>query len=304
MRFRMNFAAMRFDWNQARAFLATAETGSFSAAARALGQTQPTLGRQVAALEDHLDIVLFERIGRKLVLTPAGLDLLDHMRAMGEAATRVSLIASGRSEAIAGEVCISTTDIFAVHVMPRILAGLREIAPQIRVRIVAENTLSDLQRREADIAIRNVRPTQPDLVSRKVREAGGRLFAAQAYLDRLGPVRSPEDLRNADFIGWGDNAEMLRFLHAWGLPVTDANFVTSSQSGIVNWHLALGGLGIMPMSDDLAPLFANMQPVLPDLPPVPVPYWLTAHRELHSSRRIRLVFDHLAATLARPDLPG
>jgi len=85
-----------FDWNQARAFLATAETGSFSAAARVLNLTQPTLGRQVAAFEQSLELVLFERIGRKLELTPAGRDLLDELQGMGDAANRASLVASGR----------------------------------------------------------------------------------------------------------------------------------------------------------------------------------------------------------------
>ena len=89
---------MAFDWNRARAFLATAEEGSLSAAARALGLTQPTLGRQVAALEEELGIVLFERVGRSLALTQSGIELLDHVRAMGEAANRISLTASGRSQ--------------------------------------------------------------------------------------------------------------------------------------------------------------------------------------------------------------
>ena len=116
----MNWASLGFDWNQARAFLVTAEEGSFSAAARALGLTQPTLGRQVAGLEEALDVVLFERIGRRLELTPAGRDVLDHFRAMGEAALSASLAATGRSEAVSGEVAVSVTDIFASYTMPYI----------------------------------------------------------------------------------------------------------------------------------------------------------------------------------------
>ena len=105
----MNSPAAAFDWNQARAFLATAETGSLSAAARQLGQTQPTLGRQIAALEDRLGVQLFDRVGRGLVLTQAGRELMVHVRTMEEAATRFSLAATGRSEEIAGEVSVTAS---------------------------------------------------------------------------------------------------------------------------------------------------------------------------------------------------
>ncbi|MCR9114200.1 MAG: LysR family transcriptional regulator, partial [Rhodobacteraceae bacterium] len=105
----MNWHAISFDWNQVRAFLATAEEGSFSAAARALGLTQPTLGRQVAALEQALAVTLFERAGHTLVLTASGRDLLEHVRAMGDAAQKISLVATGASRAIAGQVRITAS---------------------------------------------------------------------------------------------------------------------------------------------------------------------------------------------------
>lgn len=300
----MNWAALTFDWNQARAFLATAETGSFSAAARALQMTQPTLGRQVAALEDALDIVLFERIGRKLELTPAGKDLLTHVRTMGEAAMKASLTASGRAESITGDVCISVTDIFATYTMPAIVAELRQLAPQVRIRVLASNALSDLQRREADIAVRHVAPTQPDLIARKLRESTGHLYASRSYLDAFGPIRLPADVADADFIGIGEEVELLTFLQNWGLPITAQNIRIFADSGGAGWEMGRQGLGLLPMTEDVARYFPDMVIVLPALDPVPVPYWLTVHRELHSSKRIRLVFDHLAAVLSRKDLPG
>ncbi len=299
----MNYAAMTFDWNQARAFLVTAETGSFSAAARALNMTQPTLGRQVAGLEQALDLVLFERIGRKLELTPAGRDLLEHMRAMGEAANQASLIATGRAETVAGDVTISVTDVFAHYVMPVVVEDLRKLAPQIRLRILASNDLSDLQRREADIAVRHVAPTQPELISRKVRESAGRLFASKAYLDRAGPFETLASLAKSDFVGIGQEDEMLGFMLNWGLPITTANLRVLTDSAMSGWEMAQQGLGITPMMDDLAKFFPKMQVVLPELQPVPVPYWLTTHRELHSSKRIRLVYDRLGEMLSGRDLP-
>lgn len=299
----MTYASSSFDWNQARAFLITAETGSFSAAARRLGMTQPTLGRQVAALEDALDVVLFERIGRKLNLTPAGQDLLEHMRAMGEAANRVSLAASGRSATVAGDVLVSVTDIFAVYAMPQIVADLRRLAPQIRIRLIVENSLSDLQRREADIAVRHVTPTQPELISRKVREAQGRLYASQSYINRYGPFETVEDVKDATIISIGSEEDLLPFLHNWNLPVDASNLRIIGDNGPAGWEMARQGLGITPMTNDLIPMFPEMKLILPNLTPVPVPYWLTTHKELQSSKRIRLVYDRIAEILSQPDLP-
>ena len=112
------------------AFLATAEEGCLSAAASALGLTQPTLSSQVVALEQELGVVLFERVGRSVTLTPSGLALLDHVRAMGEAAVRLSLTALGQSQSVAGKVSLTASDVFSAHVLPPVLQRLRELAPE------------------------------------------------------------------------------------------------------------------------------------------------------------------------------
>ena len=200
----MNWNGTSFDWNQARAFLATAEEGSLSAAARALGLTQPTLGRQVAGLEETLGVLLFDRVGRSLVPTEAGLSLLEHVRAMGEAANRVSLAASGRSQAIAGHVCISASDVVAQYMLPPVIGELRRKAPEIEIELVASNTVSDLRRREADIAIRHIRPEEPDLIARLVRETTARLYAATSWLEENGRPKTAGDLAGASFVGFGD----------------------------------------------------------------------------------------------------
>lgn len=296
---------MSFDWNQARAFIATAETGSFSGAARALHQTQPTIGRQVAALEEAMNVVLFERVGRKLIITPAGQDILEHLRDMSDAAMRAEMTASGRSQAISGEVCVSVTDLFAAYVMPSLVLGMRDLFPQIKIEVLASNSLSDLQRHEADIAVRHVRPTQPDLIARKVRESDGRLFANKKYLEKLGALATKDDLKRAEYIGMGTVEESVGFMKHWEIEVDETHLRTRSGSGVASWEMARAGLGIMPMSSDLAALFPEMVDIpIANLEPVEVPYWLTTHRELHSSRRIRLVFDYLAEALAQPDLPS
>ncbi len=122
MHFYMGWRSVKFDWNRARAFLVTAEEGSLSAAARAPGMTQPTLGRQIMALEQELGVVLFERVGQGLVLTPGGLELLEHVRAMRDAANQLSLTTSGQSQVIEGSICICASEIHATFLLPPIIA--------------------------------------------------------------------------------------------------------------------------------------------------------------------------------------
>jgi DNA-binding transcriptional LysR family regulator len=168
----------KLDWNQLRAFLETAETGSLSAAARKLGLTQPTLSRQVAAIEARMGVTLFERVGKAMALTPTGLDLLGHARAMGSAAEALGLAATGRAQAVAGVVVVSASDAVAAYLLPPLVRQLRKQQPSIVIEVISSNTLSDLLRREADIAVRHVKPEQPDLIARFIREAEANFYAS------------------------------------------------------------------------------------------------------------------------------
>lgn len=295
----MNWRSVCFDWNQARAFLATAEEGSLSAAARALGQTQPTLGRQVAALEAALGVMLFERAGRSLALTQSGLELLDHFRAMRDAASRVSLAASGRSQAIEGQVSITATNFMATYHLPPMLKRIREVAPAIEIEVIASNDVRDLTRREADIAIRHVRPEQPDLIAKLVGETSGHLYASTEYLDKHGRPAGAGDLSDADFIGFEHPERLLPLLNSLGLSLTRDNFKLVSASSTVILELVKHGLGISILPREIAVLTPGLEPVLPELEAIPIPTWLVTHRELRTSRRIRLVFDLLAEAFSQ-----
>lgn len=286
-----------FDWNQARAFLATAEEGSLSAAARLLGQRQPTLSRQVASLEQALDVVLFERVGRSLVLTRSGLELLEHFRSMGAAAEQISLRASGQSEAIKGRVTISTTNVLATYHLPPILREIKKQAPEIEVDIVATNELSDLMRREADIAIRNAKPEEPDLVASLVCNTTGHFYATRAYLEAVGSPQTVDQLSNAEFIGFERPERLLLMMEGLGISLTRDNVKFSSHSDTVYLALVKAGLGIGLLSKEIAKLTPDLTQVCPELNPIPIPIWLVAHRELHTSRRIRFVHDLIAEAL-------
>lgn len=294
----MDWKSMKFDWNRARAFLVTAEEGSLSAAARALDMTQPTLGRQVTALEQELGVALFERVGRGLVLTPGGLELVNHVRAMGDAANRVSLTASGQSQNIEGSICITASEVHAAFLLPPIIAKLRQAEPGINVEIIASNTASDLRRREADIAIRSFQPTQAELIARKIKDVPARLYATPGYLESIDSPTCSEDLKRAYFIDFDSTDRLLNGLNALGLNLTRRNFPIQTENHLVQWELVKLGLGIGIMPADIGDAEPLVQQALPELEPITFPIWLTTHRELKTSRRVRLVFDLLATELA------
>lgn len=299
----MDWSTTDFHWGRARVFLATAEEGSFSAAARALGSTQPTVGRQVAALEEELSVVLFERIGARLELTPAGLELADHVRAMAEAAARVSMAAAGRSQAVEGVVRITASDLFTAHLLPPALARLRAHHPGILVELVASNTVEDLQRRQADIAVRHFPATEPELVLRKLGERRAWFYAAPAYLERAGlagPV-SRRDLARADFIGFDPVEPFLGWLRSKDVPVERSNLPITCPLSLVQWELCRAGLGLAAVMEDVAERDSAIVRLDSDLPPFPVPVYLTAHRALRTSRRLRVVWDVLVETLSGRD---
>ncbi|MEM1315930.1 MAG: LysR family transcriptional regulator [Pseudomonadota bacterium] len=294
----MDWRSVAFDWNRTRAFLVAAEEGSLSAAARALGQTQPTLGRQIRALEDELGIALFERAAAGLAPTQAGLELLDHVRAMAEAAGHVSRLASGQSRSVEGTVRLSVTQAYAVHLLPAMLRRLRDKAPALQVEVVASNETADLRRREADIAVRHVQPQDPELIGRRVADHPAALFAAPSYLASIPPLERPEDFVHAAFIGFDDNRMWRDGLLAAGLTLGETPFPWRTADHNAHWAMAIEGLGIgvgAAIIGDAEPRLVRAAPWLPDWV---IPVWLVAHRELATSRRIRLVFDHLAEEIA------
>ena len=288
----------QLDWNQLKAFLETADTGSLSAAARKLGLTQPTLSRQVAAIEQQMGVTLFERVGKSMLLTPTGLELLEHARAMGAAAEALSLAATGRSQAVGGVVSVSATDAVAAHLLPPMVRRLREQEPGIAIEVIASNALSDLLRREADIAIRHVKPEQPDLIARLIREASASFYASEDWVRIHGHPCNAEDAAHLAFVGADRSGQYLAYLRQHGLPLSEANFSCYAEHSVASWSLVRQGMGIGAMMDEIARDTPGVVRVLDDVPRVHFPIWLVSHRELRTSRRIRVVFGALAHGLA------
>jgi DNA-binding transcriptional LysR family regulator len=259
------------DWNHIRGFHATVVAGSLSAAARQLGLTQPTLSRQVLALEADLGVALFERRGRKLVLTQTGMELLDHIRIMGDAADTLVLAASGRAQEIGGRVCISATDTCAAYVLPEIVARIRSEAPQITIAIVASNDICD---------------------------TAASFFASEDWVARNGLPREPADLARVGLMGF-DDPRFASFLREIGIPIATEDFRIVSESAVVIWEMVKRGMGVAVMMREVAERTPGVVNLLPDMEPIPVPIWLVTHQELESSPRVRLVQTIMAEELAR-----
>lgn len=287
------------DWNLARAFCATADAGSLSAAARKLGLTQPTLSRQVAALETELGVTLFERIGKRLVLTDAGLGLVEPARAMSAAAEAMALAAAGSSQDVSGRVTISATDAVSAYLLPGVIARIREAAPEITLVIVASDSISDLRRREADIAIRHVRSTEPELIARLVGEMTAHFYAAESWIAKNGTPETVAELCEADLLGFEPVDQFSEHLRAAGIPVPADRFRIISSNAIVLWEMVRRGQGVSMMLKEIAELMPGVIRLLPALPGITVPVWLVSHRELRTNKRVRLVFDILADELSR-----
>lgn len=290
----------KLDWNQLRAFLETAEAGSLSAAARKLGLTQPTLSRQVAAIEQRLGVTLFERVGRAMQLSSTGMDLLEHVRAMGAAAEAMNLAATGHSQAVEGVVSVSASDAVAAHLLPPLVQQLRQQVPGIAIEVISSNALSDLLRREADIAIRHVKPDQPDLIAKLIREATAGFYASEAWVRTYGHPRSADEAARLPFVGTDRSGRFLNYLRQHGLPLSEANFSCYCDHSVPHLALVQQGLGIGAMMDEIAQNTPGLRRVLDEVPPVRFPIWLVTHRELRTSRRIQVVYEALAQGLAAP----
>jgi DNA-binding transcriptional LysR family regulator len=180
--------------------------------------------------------------------------------------------------------------------MPILVQKLRRLYPDITVELIASNTISDLKRREVDIAIRGMQPTEPDLIARKIGDITAHLYASEQYIEQIGFPQSPNDLIDADFIC--DKPEVvMNILAGCGIKLTQRNFPVTSESVITQWELIKRGLGIALLPDQLAGTEPRFHKVLPDLQPFKGPLWLVVHKELRTSRRVRVVFDFLVDEL-------
>lgn len=287
-----------FDWTLIRSFLAVAETGSLSAAARQLRASQPTLGRHIAELERDLGVTLFRRGLGGYELTDAGASLFGHAASVREAVDRFSLHAAGREEGLSGTVRITASEIMATLVLPGILARFAIEEPDIEIELIGTNTLDNLLRRDADIAIRMVTPSQEELVARKIAEIRMSMCARKDYLARRGRPDDPFDLLHHDLIGQDRADDFVKGFRAMGANVDRHAFRFRSDDQVILWQAILAGVGIGIAQAPLIAAEPQLETLLPGLPLPILPMWLTMHKDVRTSPRIRRTADFLYGALS------
>ena len=282
-----------FDWTLVRSFLAALDHGSLLGAARVLNSSQPTIGRHIAELESQLGIVLFERTGRGLKPLATAFRLADSARAMEAGAHQLQRSVSSLDDAVSGTVRITASQTVACALLPPLLSRLQQELPGIQIELVSSNEVSNLLRREADIAVRMVQPDQTSLVAKRIGKMAIGAYAHRSYLQRAGTPRAPSELLVHALIGSDKNEDIMRGFAAMGYLVKREHFSFRSDDLMAHWHAVRSGLGIGFIADYLARTDADVVSVLPMLKIPAIPIWLAVHREIRTSKRIRAVYDFL-----------
>ena len=285
------------DWSLWRSFAAVVEHGSLSAAARDLGLSQPTLGRHMEALEQALGVSLFERTLQGLKPTDTALRLYEPVSAAQRALAEASIMAEGAIGALAGSIRITASTVTSHYVLPPLLRDLRAALPRIAIELVPSDSVENLLLREADIAVRMFRPTQLELITRKLGVIPIVACAHESYLERRGVPRSLDDLTGHDLIGFDRSELIISTARTMGFEFKRADFLVRTDSQTAMWELMKAGLGIGFAQAGLVRDTPGMVAILPRFGAPPLEVWLTTHRELFTSRRIRAIYDRLGEGL-------
>lgn len=286
------------DWDLFQSLHAVLQAGSLSAAAKSRGLTQPTLGRHIEALEQKLGAPLFLRSPRGLTPTDLAIQMTSHLAEMNAAASAALRDASGSADSLKGAIRITASQIIGTEVLPTILARFRREQPEIDIELALSNKAEDLSRRDADIAVRMMRPTQGALVARKVGAIGVGFYATPDYLACFGAPRSLLDLDDHTVVGFDREAPPLAALTELDLPweVSRDLFGFRSDNDLAQIAAIRAGVGIGACQHLLARRY-GLTPVLPEAFGFELEVWVAMHENLKGNRRMRLMFDQLVAGL-------
>lgn len=285
-------------WDLYRTFLSVLTEGSLSGAARALGITQPTVGRHIAALEAALGQALFTRSQTGLLPTDAAESLRAHALAMQHTALAFERAAASHGDGVNGVVRISASEVVGVEVLPPILSALRRTHPQLTLELVPTNRIQDLLHREVDIAVRMAAPQQDALIARRVGNIDIGLHARDDYLTRHGTPSSLAELARHALIGFDQMTPFLREATR-NVPLWSRDaFAFRADSDLAQLAMIRAGYGIGGCQVPLARRDARLVRVLPNAFRFKLPTWVTMHEDLRQSTRCKVVFDALVAGLS------
>jgi len=286
-------------WELYRSFLSVLKEGSLSGAARVLGITQPTVGRHIAALEQALGVALFTRSQLGLTPTETALGLRTYAETMESTAASLERAATASGEGVSGVVRVAASEVVGVEVLPPIIERLRRRHPELKVELVLSNRVQDLLRREADIAVRMMRPEQEQLVARRVGNIEVGLFARKDYLARQGMPRRFSELAGHSLIGFDQPSAFIRKASRSFQGFNREAFSIRTDSDLAQLALIRSGAGIGGCQAPLAERDDTLTRVLPTEFSLQLETWVTMHEDLRTSPRCRVTFDVLIDGLAR-----
>ena len=286
------------DWNLYRTFLAVVEDRSLSAAARRLGLTQPTVARHVDALEAAIGTDLFLRSQRGLIPTETALELKPYAETLASTAAALLRTASGRTGDVSGSVRVSSSEVVGVEHLPSIFAALRRRYPGLVVELVLSNAVDDLLRRDADIAVRMVEPTQESLIAQRLPPVALGLHAHRGYLDRRGAPAKVQDLARHDLIGFDRETPAIRAIVKNFPAFGRSAFALRVDSDLAQLAAIRAGFGIGMCQFRVAHRDPDLVRVLADAVTAELGLWIVMHEDLKTSARCRAVFDALVDGLA------
>lgn len=279
-----------FDWEDLRHFAVFARQGTLSAAARELKVDHATVARRLAALEAALTLALVDRRPRAYVLTEDGARLAALAQGMEEAAFAVGRAARAARPGLAGEVTISAPPSLATMLIAPRLGELRARHPDIHVRLIGEKRSASLSRREADLAVRLTRPSEKQLVARKIGSLAFALYGAPAYLAQRAPAAY-------EFIAYDEGSDDLpqqRWLlaHAGTRRIVLRTNDLEAQAASV-----AAGVGLALLPRFIGDRHDGLQRIDLEGKPVSREIWLVVHTDLRRAPPVRAVMDFVAACL-------
>ena len=287
-------------WELYRSLLGVLREGSLSGAARALGIAQPTVGRHITALEETLGLVLFTRTQAGLLPTEAALALRVHAEAMESSAAALERTAASRGKGVTGVVRVTVSEVVGIEVLPPIFAGLCAAYPGLKIELSLTDRTQDLLQREADIAVRMVRPAQDQLIARHVGQVEVGLHASADYLQRRGTPTSLAQLTEHTLIGFDQSTPFIREVAKSMRGLDRESFALRTDSGVAQLALMRSGAGL---GFCQVPLAAAAHPplvrVLPELYSFKLDTWITMHEGLRNSPSTKATFDALVAGMTQ-----
>lgn len=286
------------NWDDTRVLIALSRDGSLRAAGRTLGIDQATVGRRLAMLESALGAKLFLRTSEGYVLTASGESALASALAMEQSALELQRRIQGLDDRLQGTVRLTATDSIAQDYLVPAIARLHLKHPDVQIQLHSSTAFLSLVRRETDIAIRNVKPDNPDLIARHLASWTVGLFATPDYLQRMGEPRRGEAFAGHDLVVYQPYLDNNKGMHLVGEPISAARVVASVSSSLLVRRALLEGLGLGELPVALA-ANQNLVRVWPQMcNPKPYDMWLVTHGDLRQTARVRAVIDALVEVFA------